>query len=68
MIMWIGFLENQLLGFTMIIQKAKQFLRRSGNIDGFNAEIIMDENFNKILIILCNTDTSNLQEFADKYI
>lgn len=33
---------NQLLGFIMIIQKAKQFLRRSGNIDGFNAEIIID--------------------------
>lgn len=40
--------------------------RRSGNIDGFNAEIIVNKNFDKILIILCNTDTADLQSLANK--
>lgn len=40
--------------------------RRSGSIDGFNSEIIADKNFDKILIILCNTDTADLQSLADK--
>src|SRR5690606_11704685 len=40
--------------------------RRSGNIDGFNSEIITNKNFDKILIILCNTDTADLQNLANK--
>lgn len=40
--------------------------RRSGNIDGFNSEIIVNNNFDKILIILCNTDTADLRNLADK--
>jgi len=40
--------------------------RRSGNIDGFNSEIITNKNFDKILIILCNTDTNDLKNIANK--
>lgn len=40
--------------------------RRSGNIDGFNSEIITNKDFNKILIILCNTDTADLRNLANK--
>lgn len=40
--------------------------RRSGSIDGFNSEIIVNKNFDKILIILCNTDTADLQNLANK--
>lgn len=40
--------------------------RRSGSIDGFNSEIITNKNFDKILIILCNTDTADLQNLANK--
>ncbi|WP_166924556.1 serine hydrolase domain-containing protein [Flavobacterium poyangense] len=39
--------------------------RRSGNIDGFNSEIITNKDFDKILIILCNTDTADLQNLAN---
>ena len=39
--------------------------RRSGSIDGFNAEIMVNKNFDKILIILCNTDTANLSDLAN---
>ncbi|MBC9798064.1 serine hydrolase [Sinomicrobium sp. FJxs] len=41
-------------------------LRRGGSIDGFNTEIITDMNFNKIVIILCNTDTGDLKEISNK--
>lgn len=40
--------------------------RRSGSIDGFNAEIIVNKDFDKILIILCNTDTADLQTLANR--
>lgn len=40
--------------------------RRSGSIDGFNSEIMLNENFDKILIILCNTDTADLQNLANR--
>lgn len=40
--------------------------RRGGSIGGFNSEIIVNKNFDKILIILCNTDTADLQNLADK--
>lgn len=41
-------------------------LRRKGNIDGFNSEIIIDTKFEKIVIILCNTDTGNLKKLGNK--
>ncbi|MDN3594327.1 serine hydrolase domain-containing protein [Zunongwangia endophytica] len=41
-------------------------LRRGGNIDGFNSEIITDKEFNRILIILCNTDTADLEQISNK--
>ncbi|MCX2680652.1 serine hydrolase [Galbibacter sp. EGI 63066] len=41
-------------------------LRRGGNIDGFNSEIITDKKFNRIVIILCNTDTADLKEISNK--
>lgn len=40
--------------------------RRGGNIDGFNSVIITDKEFNRILIILCNTDTADLKEISNK--
>lgn len=40
-------------------------LRRKGNIDGFNSEIIVDTKFEKIVIILCNTDTANLKKLGN---
>lgn len=40
--------------------------RRSSNIDSFNSEIIVDKNFEKILIIICNTDTADLMSLANK--
>ncbi|MFZ4861023.1 serine hydrolase domain-containing protein [Sphingobacterium sp. Mn56C] len=40
--------------------------RRSGSIDGFNSEIMLNKNFDKILIILCNTDTADLQNLANR--
>lgn len=40
--------------------------RRSGSIDGFNSQIIIDKNFSKFLIILCNTDTADLKEISNK--
>lgn len=40
--------------------------RRSGSIDGFNSEIIANKNFDKILIILCNTDTADLSELSNE--
>jgi len=40
--------------------------RRSGSIDGFNSEIMVNKNFDKILIILCNTDTADLQNLANR--
>ncbi|TVZ26519.1 CubicO group peptidase (beta-lactamase class C family) [Gillisia sp. Hel_I_86] len=52
------FLDNKTYSFPVI--------RRGGNIDGFNSEIIMDKEFNRILIILCNTDTADLKEISNK--
>lgn len=40
--------------------------RRSGGIDGFNAQVIINEQFDKILIILSNTDTADLQRLANR--
>lgn len=44
----------------------KSVYRRSGSIDGFNSEIITNADFDKILIILCNTDTADLENLANK--
>lgn len=40
--------------------------RRSGSIAGFNAQIIVNKSFDKILIMLCNTDTADLLKLANK--
>jgi len=40
--------------------------RRSGSIAGFNAQIIINKSFDKILIMLCNTDTADLLKLANK--
>lgn len=53
-------------GFYYDDQKNEKIFRRSGSIDGFNSEVIINKNFDKILIILCNTDSANLLELADK--
>ncbi|MEN5055861.1 serine hydrolase domain-containing protein [Sphingobacterium kitahiroshimense] len=54
------------MGFYYDTKEKESVLRRSGNIDGFNASIIVNENFNKVLIILCNTDTADLNSLANK--
>ncbi len=53
-------------GFYYDDTKKETVLRRSGSIDGFNCEIIVNKNFDKVLIVLCNTDTSNLRELTNK--
>ena len=45
---------------------AQPVLRRSGSIDGYNASIIATTDFNRILIILCNTDTADLDSLAEE--
>lgn len=52
--------------FGFYYDDKKNVYRRSGNIDGFNSEIITDKNFDKILIIICNTDTADLLNLANK--
>lgn len=52
--------------FGFYFDDKENVYRRSGNIDGFNAEIIVNKNFDKILIILCNTDTADLQHLANR--
>lgn len=52
--------------FGFYYDNKKNVYRRSGNIDGFNSEIIADKNFEKILIIICNTDTADLMNLANK--
>lgn len=37
---------------------------QSGNIDGSNAKILIDGNFEKMLVILCNTDMADLEQLA----
>lgn len=44
----------------------KSVYRRSGSIDGFNSEIITNADFDKVLIILCNTDTADLKILAEQ--
>lgn len=52
--------------FGFYFDEKQNVYRRSGNIDGFNSEIIADKNFDKILIIICNTDTADLMNLANK--
>lgn len=52
--------------FGFYFDDKENVYRRSGSIDGFNAEIIVNKDFDKILIILCNTDTSDLQHLANR--
>lgn len=52
--------------YGFFFNEAKGFYRRGGSIDGFNTEMIIDKNFNKIMIILCNTDTADLPLLATK--
>lgn len=49
-----------------INQTGKPFITRSGSIDGFNSEIIADPSFNNVVIILCNTDTGNIDQLSEK--
>lgn len=44
----------------------KPILERRGSIDGFNSVVLTNENFAKVVIILTNTDTSNLELIGDK--
>lgn len=52
--------------FGFYFDPKKQVYRRSGNIDGFNAQIITNSTFDKILIVLCNTDTADLSNLSNK--
>jgi len=52
--------------FGFYFDDKKNVYRRSGSIDGFNVEIIVNKDFDKILIILCNTDTADLQTLANR--
>lgn len=52
--------------FGLYFDDEENVYRRSGSIDGFNSKIIINKDFDKILIILCNTDTADLQVLADK--
>lgn len=41
-------------------------LKRMGNIDGFNAEIMVDKDFTRVIILLSNTDTGDLPKMCNK--
>ncbi|HEX2846992.1 MAG TPA: serine hydrolase domain-containing protein [Chitinophagaceae bacterium] len=53
-------------GFYFDAKRKEPVLRRSGSIDGSNSEIIINRSLDKILIILCNTDTADLESLANK--
>lgn len=53
-------------GFYFDSKQKEPVLRRSGSIDGSNSEIIINSSLDKILIILCNTDTADLDSLANK--
>jgi CubicO group peptidase (beta-lactamase class C family) len=61
-ISWIG--GKPTFGFYINDREKEQVLRRDGNIDGINASIIVNKTFDKILIILCNTDTADLEKLS----
>lgn len=52
--------------FGFYFDNKKNVYRRSGSIDGFNSEIIVNKVFDKVLIIFCNTDTADLMRLANK--
>lgn len=52
--------------FGLYFDDKKNTYRRAGNIDGFNSEIIVSKDLDKILIILCNTDTADLANLAER--
>lgn len=52
--------------FGFYFDDKENVYRRSGSIDGFNSEIIVNKDFDKVLIILCNTDTADLMRLANK--
>ena len=45
---------------------AAPVLERRGSIDGFNALLLASKDFNKIVIILNNTDTGDLEQLGDE--
>jgi len=45
---------------------AAPVLERRGSIDGFNALLLVSTDFRKIVIILTNTDTGDLEQLGDK--
>lgn len=52
--------------FGFYFDHKENVYRRSGSIDGFNSEIVVNREFDKILVILCNTDTTDLQNLANR--
>jgi len=45
---------------------ARPVLERRGSINGFNSVLLTDEEFNKVVILLANTDTGDLELMGDK--
>ncbi|GAB3819895.1 hypothetical protein GCM10028895_18960 [Pontibacter rugosus] len=45
---------------------AKPVLERRGSINGFNSLLLFDQDFSKVIIILANTDTGDLELIGDK--
>lgn len=45
---------------------AMPLLERRGSINGFNAVLLVDSAFRKVVILLTNTDTSDLEKLGDK--
>ncbi len=54
----IGFYNNTQTFSTPILERA-------GNINGFNSLLLMDSAFNKVVIILTNTDTGDMHKLGD---
>ncbi|RFP66689.1 class A beta-lactamase-related serine hydrolase [Hymenobacter lapidiphilus] len=44
---------------------AQPVLERRGSIDGFNSALLTSPDFSTVLIILCNTDTGDLEKIGD---
>lgn len=51
-------------GFYVDPKTIPPTLYRSGNIDGFNSVVITNNQFSKIVIILCNTDTADIDKIG----
>lgn len=50
--------------YGFFVNDKKTTFRRGGSIDGYNSELLVSQDFEKILIILCNTDTADLPKLA----